>query len=136
MFYLAVVPSSLFSLLAFFVLMLAFQGNDYLLSLLDLVTVKGIAVSILLLNLSSFLLILLSLVFVPPSITIYYGLSVVFVALMVGTWGVSSLGSVDLNSPYGQVSWSSGSDPLFAMLLFISAILFCVWRIDKLRSKK
>lgn len=133
MFYLAVIPSIFLSVLAFVVLILTFQESQVIVSLLDLTTVKGIAISILFLNLSLFGLIVFSFIFVPPSITLYYGLSVVFVTLMMGTWGVSALGSVTLDTPYGELNWISGSDPLLTMVLFVAATLFCVWKIDRLR---
>lgn len=136
MFYFSVIPTSLFTLLAFLVLIFTLQDSDYAQFLLERTTVKGIAISVLLMNLSFYSLIIYSIIYVPPAINLWFGLSVVFVAFLSGLLGVNALGKIDIESYFGSFVWNPGNDPVIAVVSLIIAILFCVWRVERLRREE
>lgn len=133
LFFLIAVPSSLAFVLALIVLTLVYQDSPLISIFLDQTTIKGIAISIFLLQLSSLGLVLLSVFFVPSTVSILYGLMIIFVSLAASILGASLLGSFSLSSAYGQIEWSGGQDPIAALLLLVGATLFCAWRIEHLR---
>jgi hypothetical protein len=135
MIFLSVVPAVICFALACIVLLALKNGHPNIQTVLEATTTRGIAMSILLVNLSSLGLLVFIGLFVPRSEVIYYNLIYVFVSFLAASLVSTFAGSFVVKILDYQVQWTSEADVSLLALVFLVAIVTCAYRIEVIRRE-